>query len=97
MLCCMCEGQRTTFRTWFSPSTTWVPLRQEFKLRSSDLVAGIFTPLDPGGTSLRGMAKVLTEPNSNCIMRANYKETEQQCVLRNKSPHMCKGSRAPGQ
>lgn len=32
----ICGGQRTTFESWFAPSTMWVPV---IKLRSTDMVA----------------------------------------------------------
>lgn len=39
--------------------------------------ASVSMPLDPGSTSLRGMAKVLMDPNSKYTMRRiNYKEAE---------------------
>lgn len=45
--------------------------------RESDLGASVSTPLDPGSTSLRRMAKVLMDPNSKyTTRRINYKEAE---------------------
>lgn len=64
----MCEGQKTTFR-----SCTLLPppprSSSGVHAQESDLGASVSTPLDPGSTSLRRMAKVLTDPNSKYTTR----------------------------
>lgn len=72
----VCEGQKVTFR-----SRTLLPppprSSSGVHAQESDLGASVSTPLDPGSTSLRRMAKVLTDPNSKyTTRRINYKEAE---------------------